>query len=100
MQQRRVVNFHSIVGDSTVGKCICLCLQPPKPPRTWTEIRSAVRFGHVCPQPVDYRHYARASLQDEDCLYLNIFTPPEIPQVRNAKSALTEYRIDDIRLSA
>jgi len=53
-------------------------MQPPKPPRSWSDVRSALRYGSVCPQPIDYRYYTKVKRQDEDCLYLNIFAPPEV----------------------
>lgn len=58
--------------------------QPPtnegrfKPPRThrgW-QLLQAVDFGPACPQPVKYTGATKGIRDmDEDCLYLNIYTP-------------------------
>lgn len=49
--------------------------KPPRPHKGW-QIVQAVDFGPACPQPV---RYIGATMgirdMDEDCLYLNVFTP-------------------------
>src|SRR6516162_5819439 len=45
----------------------------PEPPSNWAGIRSATRFGPACLQTVGAVFNLRAE-QDEDCLYLNIWT--------------------------
>ena len=53
--------------------------QPPRPPLSWTGVRRCTRFGPACPQP--RRFFADPTIQEtpervnEDCLYLNIWTP-------------------------
>ncbi|MCM3920183.1 carboxylesterase family protein [Frankia sp. AiPs1] len=48
--------------------------QPPKPAPAWTGVRGATAFGSQCPQ---------ATGGVEDCLYLNVYTPPDAAAGRN-----------------
>jgi len=43
---------------------------PPRPVRPWNGIRAATEFGPSCPQ-----ENGKRSPMDEDCLYLNIWSP-------------------------
>jgi para-nitrobenzyl esterase len=45
----------------------------PQPPVRWTGVRAARAFGATCPQP-DRRGSQPLTSQDEDCLFLNVFT--------------------------
>ncbi|MFJ3633989.1 carboxylesterase/lipase family protein [Streptomyces sp. NPDC090112] len=47
---------------------------PPRPVRPWEGIRDATRTGPLCPQVPS--PYARISSTEEDCLVLNVTTPP------------------------
>src|SRR5262245_11682756 len=48
--------------------------RPPQDPARWTGVRDATQFANHCPQ--NPTPYGIASLT-EDCLYLNVFTPPK-----------------------
>lgn len=47
--------------------------RPPQPASAWKGVRDAFAFGPDFPQAPSPRH--RAPRQDEDCLYLNVWTP-------------------------
>ncbi|XP_014480314.1 PREDICTED: acetylcholinesterase isoform X2 [Dinoponera quadriceps] len=49
--------------------------KPPRPHRGWNLLQ-AVDWGPACPQPSEYTGATKGIRDvDEDCLYLNIFTP-------------------------
>jgi para-nitrobenzyl esterase len=43
----------------------------PQPPAEWHGVRDATVYAPSCPQPAGFKR----GPQDEDCLYLNVFTP-------------------------
>ena len=50
-------------------------LMPPRPHKGW-QTYDAVDWAPVCPQPIRFVGVTQnAPLMDEDCLYLNVFTP-------------------------
>lgn len=51
-----------------------LRFRPAQPVKPWTGTRDATRFAAAAPQPGD-----RTVPQDEDCLYLNVWTPDDAP---------------------
>ncbi|EFN72939.1 Neuroligin-4, X-linked [Camponotus floridanus] len=49
--------------------------KPPRPHRGW-QLLQAIDWGPACPQPSEYTGATKGVRDvDEDCLYLNIFTP-------------------------
>ena len=52
--------------------------QPPQPVKPWTEPRACVKFGPACPQQ-GKDLYGPVGETDEDCLYLNVWTPARTP---------------------
>ena len=54
----------------------------PVPPRPWNGVYQAVRFAPECIQPLrahNINHYFGEEATSEDCLYLNVWAPPEPP---------------------
>ncbi|MFC4014245.1 carboxylesterase/lipase family protein [Nonomuraea purpurea] len=56
--------------------------RPPDPAPGWTRVRQATEFGPICPQTAGAVFTPRASRQDEDCLYLNVWTATVDPQAK------------------
>jgi len=50
--------------------------RPPQAPASWEGVRTCVRYGPSCPQPQgDGLSLFPLGETDEDCLYLNVWTP-------------------------
>ena len=49
--------------------------KPPQPVKPWTAVRIAKAFGPTCAQVTTLGPFAGPSNSNEDCLYLNVFTP-------------------------
>ena len=48
---------------------------PPQPVAKWTAVRRAYKFGPTCAQVTTLGPFAGPPNSNEDCLYLNVFTP-------------------------
>ena len=60
-----------------------LRFRPPVEPKSWTEIRPALDFAPACPQLVSIDPTENGnSVQSEDCLAVNVWTPEPDPKKR------------------
>jgi len=50
--------------------------RPPQPAAAWTGVRDATQFGPSCPQAQKDNPFFPPGAISEDCLYLNVYTPP------------------------
>jgi para-nitrobenzyl esterase len=48
---------------------------PPQPVEKWTQVKDASKFGPICAQVTTLGPFAGPPNSNEDCLYLNVFTP-------------------------
>ena len=56
--------------------------RPPKDPAPWTNVRKATEFAPICALITTLGVFSGAPNNNEDCLYLNIFTPDLNPSAR------------------
>ena len=69
-----IASFRGIrYGADTAGRRFL----PPAPPAPWAEVREAVSFGPIAPQPT-----GQDWVLGEDCLHLNVWTPALADGVR------------------
>merc|ERR1712241_667483 len=52
-----------------------LRFQPPQPSSSWGDTLVATEYGPVCPHKLSFGEDAGSYVGEEDCLYLNIYTP-------------------------
>merc|ERR1719239_1797922 len=62
--------------------------QPPVEPSPWSNVKDALRFGPECyqqnQQDFRFNNSGEEWRMSEDCLYLNVYSPYDIQQVRRA----------------
>ncbi len=55
----------------------------PQPPKGWEGVRECTEYGPSCPQPPGgWADYLKVGLTDENCLYLNVWSPASSPSER------------------
>jgi para-nitrobenzyl esterase len=62
-----------------VGK---LRWMPPQSPAPWTKVLQATAFGPTCAQITEFGVFAGPANNNEDCLFLNVFTPNVDPAAK------------------
>jgi hypothetical protein len=54
--------------------CLSVCTQAPHPPQPWSDVLNATQDGPLCMQK-NYLEPNPTVQGQEDCLYLNVYTP-------------------------
>ena len=62
--------------------------EPPQPPTPWTKVKQTISFGPTCAQITELGVFAGPANNNEDCLYLNVFTSQTGGSNRSLKPVL------------
>jgi para-nitrobenzyl esterase len=54
--------------------------RPPEPHAAWSGVREATQFGNICLQVTTLGPFAGPANADEDCLFLNVYSPDVHPE--------------------
>ena len=71
--------------------------KPPKKHEPWAGVLKATSFGSNCPQNQNHIFAGPANPVDEDCLFLNVFTPDLDPSARKASGHFLDPRRRQLR---
>jgi para-nitrobenzyl esterase len=76
---RTIGSVHTFLGIPYAAPTVWdLRWRPPEPPPPWTTPRDASELGSICPQ-INVLAGSDMLDGDEDCLFLNVFTPEVAP---------------------
>jgi para-nitrobenzyl esterase len=64
--------------------------KPPQEAAAWSAPLQATKFGHTCAQP--QRGVFASPSNDEDCLFLNIYTPEAKPDPASRRHGVVPRR--------
>lgn len=89
MRTRLGRDIHAFLGIPYAAPPIGdLRFEPPQPAASWSGVRAAVENAAICTQRNIYT-YQEEIVGDEDCLYLNVYTP----RVSEASSGAHRYPV-------
>lgn len=81
IQGKREDGIHTFLGIPFAAPPLGdLRWKPPQPASPWTETRECFEFGPACPQRES--KFIKTGEKDEDCLYLNVWTPNPDPTAK------------------
>jgi len=63
--------------------------RPPVPHASWSGVRDATQFGNICLQVTTLGPFAGPANANEDCLYLNVYSPNVHPAAATSTEEAT-----------